>query len=230
MRLDHKPAQHAESVLIHAILDGGFPPGSSLPAERDLATRLGITRPTLRETLKQLDRDGWLTIRHGKATLVNHYWADGGLNVLSSIVRVGADLPHEFISHLLQIRLILAPAYTKLAVARDTADIMTLLADAPDLNEDPSVWTDFDWTLQHHLARNSGNPVFALILNGFRDLFAQMGPTYFANPEACAASASFYAELVACCRRNDSVGAARVTKKAMKQSLLFWQKVNEVVA
>ncbi len=42
-----KPAELAESRLIEAILKGQFPIGSTLPAERDLAFRLGVTRPYL---------------------------------------------------------------------------------------------------------------------------------------------------------------------------------------
>jgi DNA-binding FadR family transcriptional regulator len=41
-----KPADLAESRLIVAILDGHFPIGDTLPAERELATQLGVTRPT----------------------------------------------------------------------------------------------------------------------------------------------------------------------------------------
>ena len=55
-----RPRAHAESVLLAAILDGTFPPGTTLPGERTLAAQLGVTRPTLREALQRLARDGWL--------------------------------------------------------------------------------------------------------------------------------------------------------------------------
>ena len=67
-----KPAEVAESRLVQAILDGDFPINSTLPAERELAHLLGITRPTLREVLQRLSRDGWLEIRHGKPTRVRN--------------------------------------------------------------------------------------------------------------------------------------------------------------
>jgi DNA-binding GntR family transcriptional regulator len=49
-----KPADLAENRLLDAILDGSFPINSNLPPERDLATQLGVTRPTLREALQRL--------------------------------------------------------------------------------------------------------------------------------------------------------------------------------
>jgi len=46
-----RPAGLTEQRLLQAILDGEFPPGSTLPSERELSGQLGITRPTLREVL-----------------------------------------------------------------------------------------------------------------------------------------------------------------------------------
>ena len=46
-----KPSAYAEHSLTAAILDGTFPPGSTLPGERVLAVDLGVTRPTLRERI-----------------------------------------------------------------------------------------------------------------------------------------------------------------------------------
>ena len=37
-----RPAIFAEQVLIRAILDGEFPTGSTLPAERELAVKIGV--------------------------------------------------------------------------------------------------------------------------------------------------------------------------------------------
>ncbi len=93
-----RPNNYAESSLISAILDGDFPPGSTLPGERTLAVELGVTRPTLREAIQRLTRDGWLTVQHGKATQVNDIWHDGGLNVLSALVNYPDHLP-DWIYH-----------------------------------------------------------------------------------------------------------------------------------
>ncbi len=82
-----KPAELSEERIIQAILDGTFPINSLLPSERDLSVQLGITRPTLRETLQRLARDGWLEIHHGRQTRVKNYWQEGNIAVLSAIAR-----------------------------------------------------------------------------------------------------------------------------------------------
>ncbi|WP_245540352.1 FCD domain-containing protein [Paracoccus zeaxanthinifaciens] len=52
-------AQHIERL----ILEGTLTPGEQLAPERDLAERLGVSRPTLRDALKTLEDRGLLTRR-----------------------------------------------------------------------------------------------------------------------------------------------------------------------
>ena len=68
------PAAFAEEYIVDSIWNGKFPPGTILPAERELSELIGVTRTTLREVLQRLARDGWLTIQHGKPTRVNNIW------------------------------------------------------------------------------------------------------------------------------------------------------------
>jgi GntR family transcriptional repressor for pyruvate dehydrogenase complex len=52
------------------ITAGEFPLGSRLPAERDLAKRFGVSRPTLREALIALEVEGYVVVRPGAGILV----------------------------------------------------------------------------------------------------------------------------------------------------------------
>ncbi|PZG25851.1 GntR family transcriptional regulator [Spongiactinospora gelatinilytica] len=52
--------------LLRAIKLGVVPPGDRLPAERELAVRLGISRVTLREAIKYLADAGYLQVRRGR--------------------------------------------------------------------------------------------------------------------------------------------------------------------
>jgi GntR family transcriptional repressor for pyruvate dehydrogenase complex len=53
------------------IQSGGFDAGDRLPPERDLAQRLGVSRPSLREALIALDVEGSVEIRSGSGVYVN---------------------------------------------------------------------------------------------------------------------------------------------------------------
>jgi GntR family transcriptional regulator len=58
------------ATLRSRIDQGEYPVGARLPSEPDLAVELGVSRPTLREALRVLARDGWLVRRHGSGTFV----------------------------------------------------------------------------------------------------------------------------------------------------------------
>lgn len=61
--------QVAEQV--RALIDRGeFPAGSRLPTERELAVKLGVSRPTVREALIALEVDGRVKIRVGSGIYV----------------------------------------------------------------------------------------------------------------------------------------------------------------
>ncbi len=222
-----RPAAYAEQALVTAILDGDYPPGSTLPGERDLAAQLGVTRPTLREALQRLERDGWLTIQQGKSTVVNDFWQAGGLNVLSALVRYSPKLPPDFIPHLLEVRLAMAPAYTRAAVEHSAARVVNCLSDCDSLDDAPEAFAAFDWKLHHTLTVASGNPVYTLILNGFAGFYEQMACLYFAQPEARASSRAFYAALLAAARKGNAAKAEQITRAVMQESITLWHKANK---
>lgn len=221
-----RPRAHAESVLLAAILDGTFPPGTTLPGERTLAAQLGVTRPTLREALQRLARDGWLTVAHGKPTVVNDFWEQGGLNVLATLVKHPDHLPPDFIGQLLEVRYHLAPAYTRAAVARAAGEIAAFLESATAL-ESPAEFARFDWLLHHLLTVRSGNPIYTLILNGFRGFYEIIARPYFGPAAARELSRRFYADLRAIAAAGDAAAAEALCRAVMRDTIGAWAQSPE---
>jgi DNA-binding FadR family transcriptional regulator len=56
--------------LAAMIARGDLPPGSRLPGERDLAMRLNVSRPSLREALIALELEGLVEVRGGSGVYV----------------------------------------------------------------------------------------------------------------------------------------------------------------
>lgn len=220
-----KLAELAESRLIEAILAGQFPIASTLPAERELAAQLGVTRPTLRETLQRLARDGWIEINHGKPTRIRDYWQEGNLGVLGSLARFPQYAPTNFVSNLLQVRQLLAPAYTQLAVVHAAATLLPFLSSLTALPDTAAAYTTADWELHHRLTIASGNPIFTLILNGFATLYQAMGLLYFTHPDHRAHSQAFYQALTEQVEKEDGAAAAHLTSSVMVESVTLWEGV-----
>lgn len=65
-----KTADAAVRQIEELILDGVLRPGDRLPAERDLAGQMDISRPILRDALKNLEDRALVRSRHGEGTYV----------------------------------------------------------------------------------------------------------------------------------------------------------------
>jgi GntR family negative regulator for fad regulon and positive regulator of fabA len=222
-----KPADLAETRLIDAILEGHFQIGTTLPAERELAAQLGVTRPTLREALQRLGRDGWVEIHQGRATRVRNYLQEGNLGVLGAIARHSDHLPPHFVANLLSIRQLLAPSYTSLAVQNAPDEVLNALHGHLQLPDTPQAFAVFDWQLHHSLAVASQNPVFTLILNGFEDLYYPMACLYFQPAESRSSSRFFYTQLHAAAQSRNPQQAEAITRSVMGESLLLWQAATQ---
>lgn len=220
----NKPAELTENRLVEAILNSTFTINSFLPPERELAEQLGVTRPTLREALQRLSRDGWLEIRHGKPTRVRDFWREGNLTILGAIARFPQYLPVDFVKHLLQIRLLLAPEYTRLAVANAREEVLRYLKRRKELADSAEAFVEFDMNLHILCTQLSGNPVFTLIFNGFGETYISMGKLYFSVPASRESSRGYYESLSDATASGNLDLVEQVVRAIMLQSITLWQK------
>lgn len=71
LKTDRRPLHiQARQHLLRLIEEGTYEPGERLPSESDLAAQLGISRPTLREALFNLEQEGIIVRKHGVGTFV----------------------------------------------------------------------------------------------------------------------------------------------------------------
>ena len=86
-------SSQAQQYLLGLIQDGTLQPAAQLPSEADLATQLGISRPTLREALLNLEQEGIILRKHGVGTFVSPGYGrqlQSGLEHLDSILELAA--------------------------------------------------------------------------------------------------------------------------------------------
>lgn len=82
-----------QQYLLELIENGTYEPGEQLPSQADLAVQLGISRPTLREALLNLEREGVIVRKHGVGTFVAPGVGrrlESGLERLESILELAA--------------------------------------------------------------------------------------------------------------------------------------------
>ena len=99
--------------LRQLIDDGEYPVGSRLPPERELAEKLGVSRPTVREALIALEVEGRLRIRVGSGIYVIEQAPNAA---------VGAHPPIEGSFEILRARAFVESAVAEEAARRATED------------------------------------------------------------------------------------------------------------
>ena len=190
-----RPKEHAVRRLVTMMLDGALLPASELPPERELAERIGVTRPTLREALQRLASEGWITIAQGKSTVVNEYSKRGGLGILRSIVQFTEEIPWEIVRGLLELRVLLVPAAAAQSARRAPRALMEHLRHAQELEDDAEAYARFDWQLQCLLVECSGNPILPLMFNDFAALHERIGGLYFGFADIREETRAYYRRL-----------------------------------
>ena len=119
--------------IADAILDGAFPPGSTLPPERELAEQLNVNRTSLRQGLARLQQMGLIEAKHGSGNVVRNPEGLTHPAVVEALVR---KLGPEFLVELLEIRAALGPLIGRLAAERSMPEDTEALRAALDQVQD----------------------------------------------------------------------------------------------
>lgn len=211
-------AAFAEKKIIENILAGTWKPLDTLPPERQLAEQLGITRPTLRETLQRLSSEGWITIRHGKPTIVNDYMLDGSLSILRTLTKYSDITPLSIIEDWLEFRTIILPHLAQKAVLNNNQALIDKLAQKPTSKSSAEIFANFDWNLQYLFVKLSKNTVALMLYNDMHASYIANSEKYFKLSENKEASLEFYRQLEQIIVQKPQ-SVATVVKFAMNESI-----------
>lgn len=156
-QLDFRPKQIYEQVadeIRAGITNGTYQPGSRLPSERDLAQRLKVSRPAVREAIGALQNEGMVVTRHGSGTYVADQVVEAPLAPLGD--RPEADFSPN---STLEVRLLIEPAIARLAARRGKRDplaekYLAQMAGVKDISDvrQQVLWSECDRLFHRQLA------------------------------------------------------------------------------
>jgi GntR family transcriptional regulator, transcriptional repressor for pyruvate dehydrogenase complex len=196
-----------------AIKLGLLPPGSQLPAERELCARMGIARSTLRQALTALTQSGHVFATRGRGG--GTFVSDPQPPANPPSKRVLAEW-REVCDQRLAVELgvaVLAAERADPAALAALDEVMALLEDAL---EDFPAYRQADVRLHVGLAEAAGSErlvrAMTEVQGAMTDLIA-----YIAHPpEVLASSNSQHRRLLAAVRERDAMRAARVTAEHLQ--------------
>ncbi|OXS64418.1 GntR family transcriptional regulator [Bacillus sp. V-88] len=210
--------------ITRSILAGSLEVEEPLQSERELAAQYKVGRPTIREALQRLERDGWITSRKGMPSVVNDYWKQGNLMTIVTILQHEEEIPDEFIVHMLQLRVSITPAYFKDALENSRLKVVSLFAPFEDIPDEANAYAEFDWQIQHGVAMLSPNPIYLLILNSFKDIYIRMAEKYFSESEHRNASRDYYNRLLEWILAGNIQQAGQTIRDMMETSIRLWKQ------
>ena len=109
--------QAAQTLYRQIVVEKQLAPGEKLPNEVELASRLGVSRATLREALRELSAQGVLEVRRGRGTFVSTQVEEIGDFGFGGLARVKGQLRDLF-----ELRSIFEPRAARLACGRATGE------------------------------------------------------------------------------------------------------------
>lgn len=145
--------------LIDLIRSGEYPRGSALPAERELATKLGVSRHSLRQALASLEAVGLIEARHGSGVYLAEEPSDAAVMRVSDVLFA----PDRSLLEVLEARLAIEPYIAATAAERRTPEDLAVIRDVVGMHgrdgESAEAVSRDVFDFHQWLVGTTGNPV-----------------------------------------------------------------------
>jgi len=205
------------------ILSGTFPVGQKLPSERELALQLGVSRPVVHEGLVDLAAKGLVTLIPRVGTMVNDYRKEGSLSLLTSLVNYHqGDLEPELLTSLLEMRLLFEVETARLTALNRTNEQLesfyALLREEDNIdNHGIEKVSELDFNFHHLVALSSGNRIYPLLLNSFKQCYINLAGQFFDDAAMVPEVFSFHKQMVKAFEDKDEKSAAQIMTRMLAQ-------------
>jgi GntR family transcriptional repressor for pyruvate dehydrogenase complex len=198
------------------IQDGGLQSGDQLPPERDLAQAFNVSRHSVREAIRSLEKENVLVSRAGSGTFVVKGDRQAVADYLASAVMQEKDR----LAEIFQIRVMLEPQVAALAAENASREDVKHLADlyARQLTaESRQALIKLDRDFHLALAKSTGNKALCGIIKGMNDLLSQTRLEGTGNTSRTQKSLEWHGMIV----QAIAAGNPGQAEKAMREHLIY---------
>jgi GntR family transcriptional regulator, transcriptional repressor for pyruvate dehydrogenase complex len=199
------PDREGVALRLEEELIRELPEGSRLPGERQLAERLRVSRPVVREAMRGLVERGLLEVVPGRGTFTRRVRASDAARPLDSLLRREAT-PR----HLVEARLMLECESISLAAQRaEPAQIAAMAAALQhfDAATDALTKARFDMAFHLIIAQSARNPAIEVMFTAVASSTLEMMVRSITDPNVLEEGASLHHTMLDAIRDHDPVAA-----------------------
>jgi GntR family transcriptional regulator, transcriptional repressor for pyruvate dehydrogenase complex len=205
--------QQIVSRLLDLIQQRHLGPGDRLPAERELAASMGVSRSSLREALRALTVLGVTDMRHGTGTYVSSLEPELLVRPLSFVL----SLSEQASDQLFEARKVVEPAMAALAARRIDDDALQRLdgcvARAQATIGDAEAFMETDLELHDTIREAAGNAILGRFMESIHALGLASRQATGTKRAVRDQSVEDHRKIVAALRARDGAGASDAMRR-----------------
>jgi GntR family transcriptional regulator, transcriptional repressor for pyruvate dehydrogenase complex len=217
-RVHEEVARQLEQLILKKLR-----PGDKLPAERELASQLGVSRSSIRDAIRKLELMGLVEPRQGAGTVVREVSTESLAAPLANVI----THKRQMVSELLDFRKMLEPPLAGRAAARVTAGEIADMEDILRRQErklgEGQLAVEEDTEFHYSIATASGNTVVLKILDVVMDMLRETRSRSLQTEGRPQKSLAGHRRILTAIKRHDSQAA----ETAMRQHIRDVEKMVE---
>jgi len=170
-KLSHSVVRQIEQLILRGILR----PGERLPSERDMADKLGVSRPSLRDAIADLAERGLLTSRAGSGVFVAEVLGSAFSPALIQLFSSHEEAVFDYIAFRRDMEGLAAERAARLGSATDLRVIATIFTkmEAAHQKRDPTDEAELDAEFHMAIIEAGHNVIMLHMLRSMFDLLRQ---------------------------------------------------------
>lgn len=197
-------------VVKSRILSGSLKPGDRLPAEREFAEELGMSRGSINQGVMDLERMGFVTIVPRKGTFVAQYSRRATPETLAAIMSYDSALvdPNLF-RDFMEFRILIERECARRACASITEEGIRMLEKCTEeiSAATPESAPDVLYNYHRCITEISGNRAYYMVFQSFEKMIRNLIREHYSSEDEYISGIRLYRALTDAIKRRDAYAA-----------------------
>jgi GntR family transcriptional regulator, transcriptional repressor for pyruvate dehydrogenase complex len=215
-RVHEEVAKQIERLILRDLS-----PGDKLPAERELAEMLGVSRSSIRDAIRRLELMGLVQPRQGAGTVVQEISPEALVTPLSNVIANKRQMVGELLDFRKMLEPHLAARAAKHASAGEIAEMEAILRRQDRKVRQGEAAIEEDSEFHYSIAMASGNSVVLKVLDVVMDMLRETRARSLQIGGRPQKSFAGHRKILAAIKRGD----AEAAESAMRQHIEDVQKM-----